>query len=71
MFTIASAAGGIVGSFGWDYDEALTFATDVARGRGVQTGTEEGGQAPHVEIDEQTWRTIWEDAAVASETTQY
>ncbi|HVQ95522.1 MAG TPA: hypothetical protein VMU51_31130 [Mycobacteriales bacterium] len=71
MFTIAGAAAGIVGSFGWDYDDALTFATDFARHRGVQTGTEEGGQAPRVEIDEQTWRAIWEDAAVASETTQF
>jgi hypothetical protein len=71
MFTIASASDGIVASFGWDYDEALTFATDVARSRGVETGTEEGGQAPRVEIDEDTWRTIWEEAAVGSETTQY
>jgi hypothetical protein len=71
MFTIGGAASDIVGWFGWDYDQALTFATDVARDRGVQTGTEVGGQAPHVEIDGDTWRTIWEEAAVASETTQY
>ncbi|MEN3361340.1 MAG: hypothetical protein V7637_5322 [Mycobacteriales bacterium] len=71
MFTIGYAADGIVGSFGWEYDRALTFATDVARRLGVQTGTEEGGQAPDVGIDEETWRAIWEDAAVGSETTQY
>jgi hypothetical protein len=70
VFTIASAASDVVGWFGWDYDQALTFATDVARGRGIETGAE-GDQASHGEIDEDTWRTIWEEAAVGSETTQY
>jgi hypothetical protein len=34
--------------------------TDVAGGVGGETGTEKGGYAPHVELDEGTWRAIGE-----------
>ncbi|MFD3310354.1 hypothetical protein [Streptomyces sp. NPDC058694] len=67
MTTISSIAGEISRAFDMDPDEALTFAITCAGYRGIETGTQESGQAQLVEIDEDTAQEIWEDAAVATE----
>jgi len=67
MTTIGSLATEVTHWFGGNRDDALTFVMRCARDLGVELSTEREC-ASTVEIDEDTAREIWEDAAVASET---
>lgn len=65
MTTIADAAHAISLGLGLEPDAALTLATTYAIQLGVDTGTQEGGQAPHVEISDTDAATIVEVAKSA------
>lgn len=58
MTTIADAARKISTELELEPDAALTLATTYAIQLGVDTGTQEGGQAPHVEISDTDAATI-------------
>lgn len=65
MTTIASLAAEVAHWFG-DYDQALAFVMTCAHDRGVEV-SDQREHAATVELDEDTAREIWEDAALAAE----
>lgn len=65
--TIATAADRIATILDITADEALTLATTYAIQLDVSTGTQEGGQAPGVEIDADTLDHIVNAATAAAE----
>ncbi|WBB62511.1 hypothetical protein O7599_08255 [Streptomyces sp. WMMC500] len=68
MTTLASIAGEIAHTFDMDPDDALALAMDCVRRAGAEMAAQESGRVPLIEIDEETAREIWEEAALATET---
>ena len=54
MYTLATIAREIMGRFGTPYPEALTTVTAYAIQFDVDCGVPPGGQAPSVEVDDDT-----------------